>query len=116
MADLCYTQLLSAIHPKGYTKDISLCYTTVILQRVMTMAPEILLAEDDEQIREAMTDFFPDKAADVLHLTTAANSADRIRDNHIKKLRYAPGNAGRLAHTVITKGYQLTDLQKGALT
>ena len=53
------------------------------------MIPEILLAEDDEQIREAMTDFFLDKGADVLHLTTAADGAealDLIRAKHFDLL------------------------------
>ena len=53
------------------------------------MIPEILLAEDDEQIREAMTDFFRDKGADVLHLTTAADGAealDLIRAKHFDLL------------------------------
>ena len=60
-----------------------------ILQGVMTMIPEILLAEDDEQIREAMTDFFRDKGADVLHLTAAADGAealDLIRAKHFDLL------------------------------
>lgn len=66
-----------------------MCYTTVILQGVMTMIPEILLAEDDEQIREAITDFFLDKGADVLHLTTAADGAEaleRMREQHFDLL------------------------------
>ena len=35
--------------------------------------------------------------------------ADRVVDNHIKKLRHALGNAGRQIRTVFTKGYQLTE-------
>ncbi len=53
------------------------------------MIPEILLAEDDEQIREAITDFFLDKGADVLHLTTAADGAEaleRMREQHFDLL------------------------------
>lgn len=66
-----------------------MCYTTVILQGVMTMIPEILLAEDDEQIREAMTDFFLDKGEGILHLTTAADGAEaleRMREQHFDLL------------------------------
>lgn len=70
-------------------KRIYVCAIMKILQGVMTMIPEILLAEDDEQIREAMTDFFLDKGADVLHLTTAADGAealDLIRTKHFDLL------------------------------
>ena len=70
-------------------KRIHVCAIMKILQGVMTMIPEILLAEDDEQIREAMTDFFLDKGADVLHLTTAADGAealDLIRAKHFDLL------------------------------
>ena len=66
-----------------------MCYTTVKLQGVMTMIPEILLAEDDEQIREAMTDFFLDKGEGILHLTTAADGAEaleRMREQHFDLL------------------------------
>ena len=35
--------------------------------------------------------------------------ADRVVDNHIKKLRHALGDTGKQIRTVITKGYQLTD-------
>ena len=35
--------------------------------------------------------------------------ADRVVDNHIKKLRQALGNAGKQVRTVITKGYQLIE-------
>ncbi|MBQ9907986.1 MAG: response regulator transcription factor [Oscillospiraceae bacterium] len=51
--------------------------------------PEILLAEDDEQIREAMTDFFLDKGEGILHLTTAADGAEaleRMREQHFDLL------------------------------
>ena len=53
------------------------------------MIPEILLAEDDEQIREAMTDFFLDKGEGILHLTTAADGAEaleRMREQHFDLL------------------------------
>ena len=35
--------------------------------------------------------------------------ADRVVDNHIKRLRKALGNAGSQIHTVIGRGYKLTD-------
>lgn len=35
--------------------------------------------------------------------------ADRVVDNHIKKLRKAIGPAGSQIKTVISKGYKLTD-------
>ena len=42
------------------------------------MMPAILLAEDDEQIREAITDFFLDKGEGLLSLTTAADGAEAL--------------------------------------
>ncbi len=38
--------------------------------------------------------------------------ADRVVDNHIKRLRKALGSAGGQIHTVIGRGYKLTDTQK----
>lgn len=35
--------------------------------------------------------------------------SDRVVDTHIKKLRRALGSAGRQIHTVVCKGYRLTD-------
>ncbi|MBP5362998.1 MAG: response regulator transcription factor [Ruminococcus sp.] len=46
---------------------------------------EILLAEDDDNIREAIADFFSDKGKGILNLTTAVDGAEAlelIRENH----------------------------------
>ena len=48
------------------------------------MISEILLAEDDPQIREVIEDYFSDKSEGLLHLTTARNGAEAlalIREN-----------------------------------
>ena len=53
------------------------------------MIPEILLAEDDEQIREAITDFFQDKGAGILHLTAVQDGEEAlaaIREKHFDLL------------------------------
>ncbi len=50
---------------------------------------EILLAEDDQQIREGISDFFTDKGADWLHLTTASDGEEAlscIREQHFDLL------------------------------
>ena len=49
------------------------------------MIYEILLAEDDDNIREAIADFFSDKGKGILNLTTAVDGAEAlelIRENH----------------------------------
>ena len=35
--------------------------------------------------------------------------ADRVVDNHIKRLRKALGHAGKQIHTVVGRGYKLTE-------
>lgn len=53
------------------------------------MMPEILLAEDDEQIREAVSDFFLDKGAGLLHLTAVPDgeaALEAIREQHFDLL------------------------------
>ena len=48
------------------------------------MISEILLAEDDAQIREVIEDYFSDKGEGQLHLTTAENGSQAlslIREN-----------------------------------
>ena len=56
---ICYNKYSFGILYRVDIKRIHVRAIMKILQGVMTMIPEILLAEDDEQIREAMTDFLP---------------------------------------------------------